>query len=327
VTRRDRAPQRVQRRRMPMFGDDDRRIDTRTVILDTADAHRWDAMLFRPRDADPARRRVAVMVVHGSVGNYLTGVPRRLAFGIAEAGWSTLAINTRMANYGPFFGGGLLDRTPLDLDAGIHALRNRGYTRIVLLGFSMGATMVTSYQAIREPDDVVGVATLAHPLSLPQSLRRRWDRFGAEPGYGEMTNLAWRALGRHDSPENDRIVVVRRAKGPTDHPEHCEIWTYRTWWHARGPEALNAESRRWIGILRVPLAIIQGGADPLIPVTEGEELARLARAGGCPDVHLEYIDGADHVFTGCEGPAVAAMVGWIERTVNAHSSAASTSVI
>jgi len=308
-------------KRLPMFGRDDRRIETRLVLLETADRHKWDGMLFRPRDRSLAHRRVAVVVVHGSVGNYLTGMPRRAAFGLAEAGFTALTINTRMANYGPFFGTGLLDRVHLDMDAAMNALRRRGYGRVVLLGYSMGATIVTRYQAVYEQPEVLGVCTIAHPLSLPLSLQRRWARFGSRPSYAEMTRLVHQGLGGRDEPSRDRIVVVRRATGPTDLPEHAEIWTYRTWWHSRGPEAQAAESRRWVGVLRVPLALIQGETDPLIPPEEGAELRRLALEGGCPDVHLEYVRGADHVFSDREQEPVDAAARWIMRLVEATHAA------
>ena len=171
--------------------------------------------------------------------------------------------------------------------------------------------MVTHYQAVHEPPEVVGVCTIAHPLSLPQSLRRRWERFGSIPSYNEMCAIISRQMEGGDDPERDRIIIVRRATGPTDRPEDAEIWTYRTWWHSRGPEALSAESRRWVGLLRVPLALIQAADDPLISQSEGALLATLAQEGGCPEVHLEYIEGANHTFDGHELDAVDAAVQWV----------------
>jgi alpha-beta hydrolase superfamily lysophospholipase len=305
------------RPRTPRFGTDDRQIETSLLVFDTPDHHSWDAMLFQPREGelDP---RAAALVIHGSVGNYLSGMPRRLAFGLARRGVTVMTANTRMANFGAFFGTGLLDRVPLDLDAAIRALRRRGYRRVVLVGYSMGSTVVSHYQAVHEPPEVVGVCTLAHPLSLPLSLRRRWERFGSDPSYNEMSDIVRRGLRGMDDPASDRIIIVRRASGPTDRPEHAEIWTYRTWWHSRGPEALQAESRRWVGLLGVPLALIQAGDDQLIRREEGRDLMRLARDGGCPEVHLEYIEDADHVFRGYEADAVDAAQTWIaallERT-------------
>lgn len=299
------------------FGEDDRAIVTRLLTFDTEDGRRWDALLYRPRKGPPGRRRLAVIVVHGSVGNYLTGVPRKVSFGLAGAGFTVLSINTRMANYGVFFGGGLMHKTPLDIDAAVDLMRRLGYRRIALCGFSMGATMVTNYQAQVQPDDVVGLCTMAHPASLPVSLRVRWERLGATPSYEEVAEGAReRLLPDPERSPNDRILIVQRATGPSDAPLDAEIWTYRTWWFSRGPEAPHAESRQRVGSVSVPLAIIQAGHDELMDPSEGPELAGLARMGDAPAVYLDAIPGADHVFDGYDGQLIEAAIGWLEGLVS-----------
>ena len=302
------------RRRPPLFGADDRDLSIDLVVTHTEDGQSWDGMIFRPGEGDSRRRRLAVLVVHGSVGNYLTGVPRRLSFGLANAGFTVLSVNTRMANYGVIFGGGLMHRTPLDLDAALAVLRRRGFRRIVLLGFSMGATIVTHYQALRQPADVVGVCTLAHPASLPAALRLRWDHFGAEPGYEEVSDLVHRRLAPDfEDATRDRIFLVRRARGFGERPLDGEIWTYRTWWFARGPRAPHAESRLRIGHVTVPLALIQAGEDELVREQEGAELEAIARQGDCPSVWRATIPDADHVFTGLDAPLIDAVVSWLDE--------------
>jgi pimeloyl-ACP methyl ester carboxylesterase len=308
-----RVLERGGRRRPPLFGADDRALGIDLVVTQTADGQRWDGMIFRP-DRASHRRRLAVLVVHGSVGNYITGVPRRVSFGLANAGFTVMSVNTRMANYGVIFGGGLMHRTPLDLDAALAVLRRRGFQRIVLLGFSLGATMVTHYQALRRPPDVVGVCTLAHPASLPGALRLRWDFYDSKPTYAEVADAAHvRLAPDYESPERDRIFVVRRARGFGDRPLDCEIWTYRTWWFSRGPRAAHAESRLRVGSVTVPLAIIQAGEDELVRGSEGPQLEGLARQGDCPEVAQETIPGANHVFSGRDGELTEAVVSWLDE--------------
>jgi len=298
--------------RRPLFGADDRALGIDLVVTQTEDGQRWDGMIFRPGRAS-RRRRLAVLVVHGSVGNYVSGVPRRVSFALANAGFTVMSVNTRMANYGVIFGGGLMHRTPLDLDAALSVLRRRGFQRIALLGFSMGATMVTHYQALRRPPDVVGVCTLAHPASLPAALRLRWDYYDSEPTYAEVADAAHLRLAPdYESSERDRIFVVRRARGFGDRPVDGEVWTYRTWWFSRGPRAPHAESRLRIGSVTVPLAIIQAGEDELVRVSEGPELEGLARQGDCPSVVRETIPGADHVFAGRDRELTEACVEWLD---------------
>jgi pimeloyl-ACP methyl ester carboxylesterase len=298
----------------PFFGRDDKRLRLELLTLDTEDGHRWDGILYLPPGAGGRRTvaRPAIVVVHGSIGNFLSGVPRTVSFGLAQAGHPVLSINTRMANYGVIFGGGLFQRTPLDIDPAVAVLRRRGYERIVLLGYSMGASMVTLYQALRQAPEVVGLCTVAHPLSLPDSLRRRWARHGASPGYEEVTRRARELLVPDpERSRNDEIFVVRRARGFTDEPSDAEVWTYRTWWFSRGPEAVHAVSARQIGGVAVPVGMMQAGADRLVLSGEGDELARIALAGACPDARVSVIEGADHVFTGKDDELIEACAAWI----------------
>ncbi len=299
-------------RRRAAFGRDDRALALDLVSLPTADGQSWDGLLYRPRGGDRERRRLVVVVVHGSVGNFLAGVPRWVSFGLARSGFSVLSINTRMANFGAFFGG-LLHLTPLDLDPALALLHRRGYRRVALLGYSLGATIVTHYQVLRPDPSVVGLVTLAHPLSLPGSLRRRWARFGARPTYEELEARARPVVAADPDGQEDEIVVVRRAHGPTDAPVDAEIWTYRSWWSCRGPEAPHAVSAERIGGLRVPVAMIQAGLDQLVGPGEGEELSRIALAGGCPLAEVTTIAGADHVFAGREAQALDACVAACAR--------------
>jgi dienelactone hydrolase len=302
--------------RRPVFALDHPDLDLDLLTLPTADGHEWDGLLYLPRGGDPARRRIAVVVVHGSVGNYISGIPRRVSMGLAQDGFTVLSINTRMANYGAFFGGGLLHLTPLDLDAAMTSLRRRGYDRIVLLGFSMGATVVTHYHALRRPPEVIGLCTLAHPASLVNSLRRRWAEFDSDPGYPEVLQNARRALGRVPDAaarvdRGDEIFVVRRAAGPTDDPSDCEIWTYRTWWFSRSPAMEYLMSRSRIEHAGVPVLFVQAGDDLMIDPEEGPMLARFALKGGCPRADVVMLPGANHVFRGHEPALLDACSEWL----------------
>ncbi len=304
------TPYRSHRR--PAFGRDDRQITTRLVTLHPEDGHEWDGLLLRPRFGDPALRKLLVIVVHGSVGNYLTGVPRRVAFNLAALGFSVMSINTRLANYGPFFGGGLFHRTPLDLQAAVEVARAHGFTRMALLGYSMGCTVCTNFLANHEVPEMVGLCTIAHPESLPEALRVRWQRYGATPTYEEVAEYARPIVAEHpDDPPGDRIFTVMRANGPLSTPENGEIWTYATWWSSRGPESPHAVSRDQIGKVRVPIAILQAGNDHLIQPGEGYELAHVAERAGNADVFLDVVPHADHVFTGCMDDVTDLAARWL----------------
>ncbi len=85
----------------------------------------------------------------------------------------------------------------------------------------MGSTMVTHYQAVHEPPEVVGVCTIAHPLSLPQSLRRRWERFGSIPSYNEMCAIISRQMEGGDDPDTRPHHHRAARDGPDRPPRGC----------------------------------------------------------------------------------------------------------
>ncbi len=310
-----RIPPHASRRHVALR--DDRSLHLDPVTVDTEDGITWDGLALIPKQGPAARRRLMVIVVHGSVGNYISGVPRRIAHALALAGFSVLSVNTRMANYGAFFGGGLFHRTPYDLDAWVDLARRMGHRRIVLAGYSMGSTMVTHYQSLRQRPEVVGLATFAHPRSLPDSLKRRWSRFGSIPGYDTVVERALALIGDSldDDHGPDEIFIVRRANGPTDEPAHAEVWTYRTWWFSRGPHADAADSVRQIGSIRVPICLVQAEHDLMVPLSDGTELEHVALEGGVPSVDLSIVRDANHVFSGCTGQAVDRCIAWLDRTI------------
>ncbi len=292
------------------FGVDDGRTPVAHHVFRSTDGHGWDALHVLPARGGE-RAAVLVVVVHGSMGNYISGVPRRAAIELARAGFATLSVNTRMANFGVVYGGGLLDGTPADLDGALALAADLGYERVVMLGYGLGATVVTHHQALRRPEAVEAVCTLAHAPSLPEVLRTRWERLGARPAYDAVLDEARARFGPGGTGE-DAIVVVEHGAGDTDAPSDAEVWSYRAWWSSRGPDAPHAVSRLRVPEMTVPLALIQPGTDTELGY--GPELAAVAREAGVP-VHLETMRGCDHTFFGAMPQASRAAAAWIDTTL------------
>jgi pimeloyl-ACP methyl ester carboxylesterase len=292
------------------FGVDDSRAPVAHLTFRSSDGRTWDA-LHAPPATRSGRAEVLVVIVHASMGNYISGVPRRTALELAGHGYPTLSVNTRMANFGVVYGSGLLDRTPADLDGALALAGELGYRRVALLGYGLGATVVTHYQALRRPPAVEAVCTFAHPASLPECLRERWDLLGARPGYEQVLGEARRRVATEGAGGDD-IFVVEHGAGDSASPADSEVWTYRTWWSSRSPEASHAISLLRVPELSVPLALIQPETD--VELGYGEALAAAARAAGVP-AHLERVPGCDHTFWGATPAAAAAASGWLDRTL------------
>ena len=117
-------------------------------------------------------------------------------------------------------------------------------------------------------------------------------------------------------------MVVHRSQGPSDAPEHTELWTYSTWWFSRGPEADAGCSWRWMDDVGVPVAFIQAGSDPLVGEDEASRLADLARSSSDGPVIVRQIPGANHVFERRESEAVRAasdFVGLLDEIESAQA--------
>jgi pimeloyl-ACP methyl ester carboxylesterase len=258
-------------------------------------------------------RRTAIAHVHGIMGNFLVGTLRFLPAPLARAGFPILVLETRMGNVGQLFGQAILEDAVQDVDAGVAWLFAQGYDHVIVSGYSSGATVATRYAAACPPEGMRGLLCLGNPWGLPQSLERRARQFGATPDYATLTAEIGRALAEDDSPARDRLFVIERSRGPSAAPEHSEVYTYRTWWHSRGPEATPAMAHRQIGDVRVPILLVQGTEDEVVIPEEAVALADVARRAGNDAVTLIRVDGATHTFKGYEIATLDAVTGWVRE--------------
>ncbi len=296
-------------------------VDRRLVSLTSEDDEVHDALFEIDVRAARGRarasgRRTAIVHIHGIMGNFLVGTLRFYPAPLARAGFPVLVLETRMANVGQLFGQAIFDEAIRDVEAAVVWLREQGYDTIVLSGYSSGATLATRYAATHHVPDLRGLVCLGNPWGLPQSMKQRADRFGAVPAYAELTANARREIGADpDSPDRDRLFVVERSRGPSTRPSDSEVYTYRTWWHSRGPSATSAMAFRQIGQVWAPILLVQGTGDEVVQFEEAVALAAVARAAGNRDVTVIRIDDAPHSFDGYEIDTLHAVTSWLREQV------------
>lgn len=284
------------------------------VTLQTRDGLELDALfhiderMTRQRERRTGRR-TAIVHVHGIMGNFLVGTLRFLPSPLAREGFPTLVLETRLANVGQLFGQGIFADALIDLDAATRWLRDQGYDSLILSGYSSGATLVTLHAAERALAWCRGLLCLGNPWGLPQAAERRSHKFGSEPGYWELAADVRARIDR----EPDHIFVVTRSRGRSRKPRDSEVYTGRTWWHSRGPEAYEAMACRYIGAAELPTLLVQGTDDWVVEPWEALELARVAREAGNDDVTVEWVEGADHSFAGYEMRTLEAITRWLRR--------------
>jgi dipeptidyl aminopeptidase/acylaminoacyl peptidase len=294
-------------------------VDRRLVSLTAEDGEVHDALFEIDERAARGRarssgRRTAIVHIHGIMGNFLVGSLRFFPAPLARAGFPVLVLETRMANVGQLFGQAIFDDAIRDVEAAVRWLREQGFDTIVLSGYSSGATLATRFAATHHVPDLRGLVCLGNPWGLPQSMKRRADRFGAMPEYTELTTIARRAIGANpDAPEDDRLFVVERSRGPSTRPSDGEVYTYRTWWHSRGPAATSAMAFRQIGQVWAPILLVQGTGDEVVQFEEAVALAGVARAAGNRDVTVIRLDEAPHSFDGHEIETLHAVTSWLRE--------------
>jgi pimeloyl-ACP methyl ester carboxylesterase len=260
-------------------------------------------------------RRTAVIHVHGIMGNFLVGTLRFLPGRLARAGFPTLVVETRMGNVGQLFGKAIFEDAVKDIAAAWSWLQVQGYESVVVCGYSSGATLAARYVATHPSQAVRGLISISGPWGLPESLEQRSRHWGAEPTYDEIVARLGEVVGEGtpDSPADDRLFVIEQSRGPTRRPRDSEVYTYRTWWHSRGPEAHAAQAYRQLPHVGVPTLFTQGDADDVVAPEEAERQVALMHDAGNDRVHLARIPGASHFYKGQEVLLVDAITAFLRE--------------
>ena len=137
-----------------------------------------DGAFFAPPAGIAAPEPVdAMLLIHGSRGNFCDLTTRTMADDLRAQGIACLALNTNAHDtiwYNPptqdYKGNAfeVLEDTMSDLRAGVDHLEQRGYRAIGLLGHSMGAVRVTYYAATQHDSRIAAVVPVS-PVRLSYS--------------------------------------------------------------------------------------------------------------------------------------------------------------
>jgi pimeloyl-ACP methyl ester carboxylesterase len=290
-----------------------------TILSIPAEHHELLALFHHIcTDEEHLREKPVLLRLHGTLGNLLDDSEHFLPPILARAGYSSMTLNTLLANLGLFFGFGIFERVIPQIDAALDFLRRSGFKKIVLAGHGLGSCMALRYAALRnDPEkypDIIGVIAIAAPYALSDTVRKKWERFESQPSYAVMHERAKRIFepAPGAEPAEDEIVLVRRAHGPTHLPQDTEIYTLKTWWALAGPQASGTRNYENIAQIKVPILLAYGLHDDIIDYAEFEELARIAREAG-NDAVTQFALEADHRIEGRHGELGQAIVNWLKK--------------
>ncbi len=290
-----------------------------TIISIPFQRHKIDALYYHLVTHDEhLSRKPIILRLHGLLGNLLDETEHDLPYILAQHGYSSITMNTVLANLGLFFGFGIFEEAMPQIDAACEFLRGMGHKKIVIAGHGLGGCMAIRYGAFRNRNsqnpDIEGVVGIGTAYSLPDTIRKRWERFGSQPSYQEVYEKA-RQIFRPSpgkEPPDDETIVVRRAHGPTLRPDHSEIYTLKTWWALAGPEANGPKAYQHIGDIRVPILLVHGSHDDIIDQQDFEALGKVAREAGNQDVTMLNLD-AGHTMAGKHDELGQGIVNWLRE--------------
>ena len=273
-----------------------------TIISIPFDHHKIHALFYHIVTHKKHLEETPVILrLHGTLGNMLDETEHELPSVLATEGYSSLTMNTLLANLGLFFGFGIFDDTMDQIDKACEFLQKVGFKKIVIAGHGLGGCMAIRYGALRndplEYPAIKGVIAVATPYSMPDAIRRRWKRFGSEPSYDEIYLRAKRIFkpAPGEEPALDEPFVVKKAHGETYLPEHSEVYTLKTWWSLAGPEAEGTKAYKHIGQIQVPILLVHALHDDIIERREFEDLGKIAIEVGNNDVTQLFLD-TGHTF-------------------------------
>jgi len=289
----------------------------RLLTYKAPDGFEINALLTTPefKNEKEMFRKPIIINVHGVLGNFLArGTPQILPPMLLERGISTLSINTRMGFLGQIFGEGIYHEAGQDIEESVKLLIRNGFENIYVLGYSLGANLAVYYVTQSGGEEIKGLILEGCSYSLPDSQKRRLKKFNSVPQYEDIYKRAKQILGQDpDSSENDQLFIVYKAWGNSYAPIDIEIFSYRTWWFMRSPEADLAKTYKHISKVKIPILFIHGENDDIVDLWEPKDLKGILNKAGNGKVLLRYIPDAKHDCMENPKSTVDVIVSWLSR--------------
>ena len=274
------------------------------VSLLNDDGLRLDGAFYPPtEDPDRAGPVDAVLLIHGSRGNFYDGATKSMAEDLSTQGYACLPLNTNAhdtAWYNPgsreFKGNAfeVLADTCIDLRAGIDHLTERGYRSIGLLGHSMGAVRAAYYAATEDDGRVTAVVPVS-PVRLSYSYFMESE--DAEE-FAANIEVARRLIARGE-PEG-----VFRVGHPIP-----QLFSAASFLDKHGPEEKYNLINHAHGI-RVPMLTLNGSLETHSRLRDrAQDLA--AAAVNSPKAETLMVEGGEHSLVNRTTEASDAVLKWL----------------
>lgn len=200
----------------------ERGLDYENVRFQTADGIELESY-FIPS----SNKNKAIILVHGHGGQKNEGL--RFAKSLHDAGYSLVLLSLRR-NHGSFASMGYYE--PLDVDAAFQFLKNKGYSKIGIFGFSMGAATSILYMA-KNPEIPAGIFSSGYAVAMDVMIESAKRDFGIP--YYPLIPLVKLALDIRGNMDIDSVRPIDSIGDISPRPIaifHCKSDDYVDHHHA-----------------------------------------------------------------------------------------------
>ena len=278
------------------------RVTTDLVRFVTEDGVQLNGALYRPDPQVNPRPKRAILVTHGTGGNFYGSITGFLPPLLAEKGYLGLSMNRR--DHGHHYYRSTFEDGLKDLKAGVDFLVVQGAEEVFLLGHSLGTTFVPYYMAMTDDVRVKLVGLSGAIADLRQATFE--THLGSRDQYEEVVRLAQMRLDQGRGDEMFLITLFGRT----------EALSYHTFLNYRGPDT-NAVPVKWIPRIQRSILLLHNSTDQL---ARQEWQEALQQAGGDRMDYVEVKDpdsshtpGQGHSYFEVEEQAARLVAQWLEE--------------
>ena len=274
------------------------------ISTTTSDGIQLEGALFEPGPDIFRQGPVdAILLMHGSRGNFYAEANLTMAQALQAQGYVCLSLNSTahdnvwVSSVGnQLFGNAfdILDRCRQDIRAGIDCLWDLGYRNIGLMGFSMGAVRVAYYAASEIDDRLVTVVPIS-PVRLSYS-------YYMESADAEEFQEIIRKADQMEA--EDRAMELMQVNFPIS-----QLFSAASYLDKHGP----AERYNLVILaprIKIPMFVLGGSLETH---TRLKEMARdLALAAvNSPRAEHFIIEGGDHALNNKKQEASEVVLNWL----------------
>ncbi|KST68926.1 alpha/beta hydrolase [Mastigocoleus testarum] len=266
------------------------------VTVQTSDGSSLVGFLWE-KDCNQENQTV-VLHVRGKTGTPITEpLFTKLAEVYNQNDISALVIEMRRSGYG----GSMTATASMDIDdidAFVKLLCQRGYTRIVLSGQSLGSNSIMRYQAQRHHPNVIGLVHMAPTRDAAEWLE-------AHIGSEIYNCLVLEAKKAREEGRGDRGLVGKPPYEWMLSPHRPNSWI--SWW---APEADTANLKT-IAEIDIPILLLCGSKDFF---NDRDRLNQLKKAAvRSPVTDIIWYEGCGHNFANFEQKTAEDIVYWLNK--------------